>query len=164
MTFKALRALPLVCAALVSAACASGGDGPEVTEPTPTGEAADACRELAGDLPGRVDGEERVSAADGMEFAAVWGDPAIVLRCGVPRPELLTPGSETYDPTADAVEVNGVSWLLEEESGGKRFTTTGREVFVEMTVPDDYAPEVDPLLDVAEAVEAHIPPDPLYAR
>ncbi|MGK5532689.1 DUF3515 domain-containing protein [Streptomyces sp. URMC 129] len=161
MTIATRRALSAASALVALAACTSGGDGPEVVEPSPTGEAAAACRELADGLPDRVNGEERGSAADGTEFAAVWGDPAIVLRCGVPRPALITPDSETYDPFAEAVVVNGVSWLLEEEPGGKRFTTTERTVFVEVTVPDDYAPEVNPLVDLAAAVEEHIPADPL---
>jgi len=70
---------------------------------------------------------------------------------------------DSYDPTADAVDVNGVAWLLEEESDGIRFTTTERTMFVEVTVPDDYAPEVNPLTDLAAAVDEHIPADPLYA-
>ncbi|WP_326596348.1 DUF3515 domain-containing protein [Streptomyces sp. NBC_01803] len=164
MTFRAHPAPAAIAALLALAACTSGADDPEVTEPSPTGEAAGACRELADALPERVDGEERGSAADGMEFAATWGDPAIVLRCGVSRPALMTPGSETYDPLAEVVDVNGVSWLLEEEPDGKRFTTTGRLVFVEMTVPDAYAPEVNPLIDVAAPVDGHIPLDELYAE
>ncbi len=94
----------------------------------------------------------------------MWGDPAIVLRCGVDEPRVLTPGSETYDPVgAEFVGVNEVSWLLEEEPDGARFTTVEREVFVEMTVPDSYAPEVNPLLDVAAAIDGHIPLEALYA-
>jgi Protein of unknown function (DUF3515) len=91
-------------------------------------------------------------------FTAVWGDPAIGLRCGVPRPEVLSPGSEHYNPTADAVEVNGVDWLLEEREDGYRFTTTGRTAFVELTVPSAYAPEVGVLTHFATPVEQAVPP------
>ncbi|RKN06631.1 DUF3515 domain-containing protein [Streptomyces radicis] len=160
------RALPAASALLALAACASAGaDAPDVAVPAPTGDAAEACRELSADLPERVDGAERGELPESTPFAMVWGDPAIVLRCGVESPGPLTPGSDAYDPvSAEIVGVNEVSWLLERQDGGVRFTTTERTVFVEMTVPDAYAPEVNPLLDVAAAIDAHIPPDPLYAE
>jgi hypothetical protein len=149
--------------ALALASCTVGGDAPEVNVPAPDDEAARACRELARDLPRRVAGQERGTLDQDTPYAAVWGDPAIVLRCGVPRPEILTPGSDTYDPTdTDSFEVNGVSWLLEEESDGVRSTTTGRTVFVEVTMPDDYETVGNPLIDLAPPVDEHIPVDPLY--
>jgi hypothetical protein len=70
---------------------------------------------------------------------------------------VLTPGSDRYDPTADAAEVNGVSWLLEQQDDGYRFTTTGRKAFVELTVPGEYAPEINALTDLADAVARTVP-------
>ncbi|WP_077058621.1 DUF3515 domain-containing protein [Streptomyces sp. MP131-18] len=164
MSSTVRRVPPVVCAVLIATACTSADQGPRIEPPTPVGEAADACRALTADLPERVDGAERGEPDRESPFTAVWGDPAIVLRCGVDEPQVLTPGSETYDPVgAEFVGVNEVSWLLEEESGGARFTTVEREVFVEMTVPDSYAPEVNPLLDVATAIDGHIPLEALYA-
>lgn len=154
--------LSAAVAVLVTVAgCTSGDDGPRPPVPSPTGRAAAACRALYDALPERVDGQPRVELSPGTRYAAVWGDPAIELGCGVPRPEVLTPGSEHYNPTAEAVEVNGVSWLSEERDGGYRFTTTGRTVFVRVTVPDDYAPEVNALVDLADAVRGAIPEKPL---
>ncbi|RKN38815.1 DUF3515 domain-containing protein [Streptomyces hoynatensis] len=164
MTFTVRRSLTLLSAGLFLAACSAASGAPRVTVPTPEGAAAEACRALAGALPDRVADRGRAELDEDSPYVAAWGDPAIVLRCGVPRPERLTPGSETYDPASDAVAVNDVSWLLEEQSDGIRFTTTERRVFVEVTVPDDYAPEVNPLLDLAAAVDAHIPLDELYAQ
>ena len=161
------RALPLVSllsvasvAPLACAACSGGGPA-GVAVPSPSGEAAAACRDLASALPRRVQDQERGTPGQETPYAAVWGDPPIVLRCGVDRPAVLTPGSSTYNPAADAVEVNGVAWLVEEQPDGFRFTTTERSVYVEVTVPDDYAPEVNPLVDLAAPVDAHIPPDAL---
>ncbi|GAA3638910.1 DUF3515 domain-containing protein [Streptomyces sp. S1A] len=160
---SALRTPAVVLAVLAAAAgCTpSGGDrsGPPV--PSPTGEAADVCRELYGALPEEVDGQPRGEIEPETRFAAVWGDPAIELGCGVPRPEVLTPGSEHYNPTSESVEVNGVSWLLEEQGGGHRFTLLEREVFVRVTVPDAYAPEVNALVDLADAVRETVPEKPL---
>ncbi|RMI36567.1 DUF3515 domain-containing protein [Streptomyces triticirhizae] len=148
---------------LTLAACSSAAGTPDVAVPAPSGEAAAACRALADELPDVVDGQERRALDEESPYVAVWGSPGIVLRCGVPEPAQLDAESGEYDPThADIVGVNEVSWLLEEVSGGKRFTTTERTVWVEMTVPDDYAPEVNPLLDVAAPIDRHIPLDELY--
>ena len=108
-------------------------------------------------LPKRVDGQQRITLEPASKYTAAWGDPAIELRCGVRRPEKLTPGSEHYNPTADSAEVDGVSWLLEEREDGYRFTTTGRAANVELTVPDSYTPEIDALPDLAKAVRSSVP-------
>ncbi|GAA2398238.1 hypothetical protein GCM10010420_25470 [Streptomyces glaucosporus] len=152
--------VPLSVAAAVFvtvAGCTSGGDGPRPPVPSPTGPAAAACRALHGALPERVGGQPRAEPESGAPYAAVWGDPAIELGCGVPRPGVLTPGSEQYNPTPDLAEVNGVPWLLEEQEGGYRFTTVERTVFVRVTVPDAYAPEINALVDLADAVRGAIP-------
>ncbi|MEO3768010.1 DUF3515 domain-containing protein [Streptomyces sp. B8F3] len=154
-------ALRLPAALLLLAAplaCSGGGGGaPQVAVPTPQGKAVDHCRELADRLPGTVDGQERRETDPVSALTAGWGDPAVELRCGVARPEVLTPGSEHYNPTADAVSVNGVDWLYEELDDGARFTTTQRGAFVEVTVPGAYAPEVNALTDLAEAVDTSVP-------
>lgn len=168
MTFALRRRRPLAALAasllVPLAACTSGGGTPDIAVPEPRGEAAGACRALSRALPDRLTEEERGELDEETPYAAVWGDPAIVLRCGVARPALLTPGNAEYNPMADAVEVNGVSWLIEEEPDDVRFTTTERTVFVEVTVPGDYAPEVNPLTGLARPVADHIPLDPLYAQ
>jgi hypothetical protein len=136
---------------------ASGGDANGVAVPAPSAQAARMCGALHDALPKKVDGLSERSLRPVSDLTAGWGDPTVVLRCGVPRPEMLTPGSTTYNPTADAVEVNGVSWLIEKTDDGYRFTTTGRRTFVEVTVPAKYAPEVDPLTDLGRAVARTIP-------
>ncbi|MCI0386495.1 DUF3515 domain-containing protein [Streptomyces sp. CNQ085] len=153
-----VAALAVLAAA---AGCASGGDRPGPPVPSPTGEAAEVCGELYDVLPGEVDGQRRGEIEPETRFAAVWGEPAIELGCGVPRPEVLTPGSEHYNPVSDSVEVNGVSWLLEERGDSHRFTLLGREVFVRVTVPEAYAPEVNALVDLADAVREAVPGKPL---
>ncbi|MDX2814401.1 DUF3515 domain-containing protein [Streptomyces sp. NPDC006207] len=136
---------------------ASGGAAGGVAVPSPSASAARMCGALHDALPRKVDGLSKRSVSPVSDLTAGWGDPTVVLRCGVPRPEMLTPGSAAYNPTADAVEVNGVSWLIEKTDDGYRFTTTGRRTFVEVTVPAKYAPEVDPLTDLGRAVETTIP-------
>lgn len=153
-------ALRLPAALLLLAAplaCSGGGGAPQVAVPTPQGKAVDHCRELADRLPGTVDGQKRRETDPVSALTAGWGDPAVELRCGVPRPEVLTPGSEHYNPTADTVSVNGVDWLYEDLDDGARFITTQRAAFVEVTVPGAYAPEVNALTDLADAVGTSVP-------
>lgn len=136
---------------------ASGTAAGGVAVPSPSASAARMCGALHDALPGKVDGLSKRSVSPASDLTAGWGDPTVVLRCGVPRPEMLTPGNPVYNPTAEAVEVNGVSWLIEQAGDGYRFTTTGRKAFVEVTVPARYKPEVNPLTDLGHAVKTTIP-------
>ncbi|MGW1837370.1 DUF3515 domain-containing protein [Streptomyces sp. BBFR2] len=150
------RWLPVLpsLAVLCAAGCSSAA---EVTPPAPEGAAAGYCRALHKELPGTVDGLARRSTGPASEYTAAWGDPAVQLRCGVPKPGTLTSGSEHYNPTADAADVNGVSWFLEKRDDGYRFTTVLRKAYVEVTVPGKYAPEVNALTDLAAAVRKTVP-------
>ncbi|MFW6694236.1 DUF3515 domain-containing protein [Streptomyces sp. MAR4 CNX-425] len=158
--FRSARRLPaaLLLLAAVPLAC-SGGDGgaPQLAVPTPKGKAVDFCGRLAERLPDTVDGQERRKTEPVSKLTAAWGDPAVQLRCGVPKPAVLTPGSEHYNPYVQAAVVNGVDWVVAEADDGRRFVTSGRKAFVEVTVPSAYAPEVNPLTDLADAVKSAVP-------
>lgn len=101
-------------------------------------------------LPTVVHDESTRDVSPLSPLVAAWGDPAIVLRCGVERPA-------NYEPTAELATINGVDWFPEQTSDGYRFTTWGRQANVEVFVPDTYAPEVNPLVDVAPAIKQYIP-------
>lgn len=147
-------ALPPLTVLIAAVSCSSPG---EVAVPSPKGEAARYCRALHKELPRTVDRLERGDTEPVSDFTAMWGDPAVKLRCGVPKPDVLTYGSEHYNPGADAAEVNGVQWLFEKQDDGYRFTTVLRKAYVEVTVPGKYAPEVDVLTDLAHAVKKTVP-------
>lgn len=53
--------------------------------------------------------------------------------------------------------VEGVDWYLEPTADGYRFTTFDRVTNVEVNVPSTYAPEVNPLIDLAPAIKSTIP-------
>lgn len=127
------------CVAL--AGCSPSGARP-VAEPSPTGSVADSCASVMSALPARVAGLER---SETTARTASWGDPAIILRCGVDRPEGLT-------ATSRCDEVNQVGWFTEEFTQARRFTTIGRVGYVEVTVPQVHAPAADALVDLAPAV------------
>ena len=104
-------------------------------------------------VPAKVDGQDRRDPEPASALTAGWGDPAIILRCGVQRP------SKMDDPEADGVEVNGVGWLLEKQDDGSfRFTTTLRKAYVEVTIPKQRTGNgMAPLVDLAPAVKKTIP-------
>ena len=104
-------------------------------------------------LPGELDGQDRRETRPDSPLTAAWGDPPIVLRCGVPRPA-------AYNPTATLVEVDGVAWLPERTDEGYVFTTARRVADVEVRVPRAYAPEVDPLVDLAPVIRERLPEQP----
>ncbi|TSB31586.1 DUF3515 domain-containing protein [Streptomyces sp. NBC_01525] len=149
-----LPVLPSLAVLCCTAGCSSAD---EVTPPAPEGASAQHCRALHKELPDTVDGLARRSTEPASDFTAAWGDPAVQVRCGVPKPGALTSGGEHYNPGADAADVNGVSWFLEKRDDGYRFTTVLRRTYVEVTVPGKYAPEVNALTDLATAVKKTVP-------
>jgi len=133
-------------ACLVLAGC-QGSSVRVDTYPTTKGSALD-CAALLGDLPPKVAGQSRRLVVD--DLAGAWGDPPIVLRCGVEKPVALKPDSQCHD-------VNGVGWLAEEQSDGWLFTTIGRKHYLSLEVPSDYEPAADALADLADLVARHVP-------
>jgi len=130
----------LVAAVLLLTAC---GGQPQPTADPPGSDQA-ACRALVGGLPDSVDGAENSGRS---EYAAAWGDPRIVLKCGVATPA-------AYRPASEMIVVNDVSWLAEEQEHGYIFTAVGRTPQVEVYVPDTHSPEVNPLVDLAAPMQA----------
>jgi hypothetical protein len=129
-----------------------------VTPPAPASRAAAAsCAALNRLLPKTVDGQSRRSVDPSSQLTAAWGDPAITLRCGVPEPTVLVPGSPDYDPSADEIYADGVAWLIEPVGSGYRFTAAQRSVYIELDVPPVYQPETDALADLSAAVIAGVP-------
>lgn len=158
----------LAVAALVVVALTGGaiwllfnsGNSVAVSVPSmASGSAQSDCAALTKAVPQTVDNEGRRSTSPGSPLTAAWGDPAITLRCGVPEPEILRPGSKTYDPSADEAYVDGVAWLIEKVNDGYRFTAAQRAVYIELDVPSAYNPETNPLVDLASAVTKSVPRD-----
>ena len=118
--------------------------------PDPSPAAADPCAALIKALPQTLHGLGKRSTDPDSPYTAAWGDPAVTLRCGVARPPQLT-------ATSDTADVNGVAWLPIELTHGYRFVTTGRVAYVQVDVPEAYAPEVNVLVDLAEPVSSTVP-------
>jgi hypothetical protein len=138
-----------VCLAVASPALPLSGCSSAVEVGGPTRGPAQ-CRALVRELPDTVDGQTRRDVQPQQALAAAWGDPAIVLRCGVPAPGALTAASS-------CAEVNGVGWFAEQRADAWRFTTIGRSANVQVQVPYDYQPAADALVDLAADVREQVP-------
>jgi hypothetical protein len=136
----------LICVCLTLGGC-QAGEVQVDTYPTTKGSRVD-CMGLLDDLPPTVAGQPRRLVKG--RVAGAWGDPPIVLRCGVEKPEALRPTSTCH-------EIDGVGWLAEKQSDGYLFTTIGRRLYVSLEVPAEYQPAADALTDVADLVSRHLP-------
>jgi hypothetical protein len=110
------------------------------------------CADLVAALPEVVADAVRRDVQPPDPTTAAWGDPPVILRCGVPAP--------VADPTTTVLEVDGVDWLPVPGEGGTFFSTLNRVATVEVAVPDDYAPEADVLSDLTGPVSDTLPPAP----
>jgi hypothetical protein len=81
---------------------------------------------------------------------AAWGDPPIVLRCGVARPA-------GYDPNGSVTVVNGVDWWQQIGKQAVVWTVVGRAAYVEVTVPKSYAEQGVFLVDLAGPITSSLP-------
>ncbi|MFV8186735.1 MULTISPECIES: DUF3515 domain-containing protein [unclassified Streptomyces] len=153
-TVPAVAGVPALAVVLITATgCSSADDSARAAVPDPGAKVTELCQNLDKLLPSRADGQDRRDPEPASALTAGWGDPAIILRCGVDRPAKMN------DPEADGVEVNGVGWLLQKRDDGSfRFTTTLRTAYVEVTVPKDRTGDgMAPLVDLAPAVKKAIP-------
>ncbi len=119
--------------------------------PELAGAEARACAELIEALPDEVDGAEQVEVSPADAPAAAWGDPAIVLRCGVPMPS-------EFDDYATCHETDGVGWFIPDDqvTGAATeitMTTIGRDVNIEVALPSVHWPPATAMVDLAPAIK-----------
>ncbi len=79
---------------------------------------------------------------------AAWGDPPIVVGCGVDVPT-------TFGPSSAVIEVEAITWFPEPLTNGTLFTTVDRSPRIQVTVPRDFTPEVNVLVDLAASIRDH---------
>jgi uncharacterized protein DUF3515 len=108
-----------------------------------------ACAALVDDLPHRVSEQPRRDTSGG-ELGAAWGDPAIVLRCGVGTPK-------GYRATSPCQRVNGVDWFVPEDQVSDQgkdvvLTTVGRKPRIELVVPAEHRPPDAAMVDLAGVI------------
>jgi len=102
------------------------------------------CTDLIADMPVELAGQLIRSTKPTDSGATAWGDPAIVLRCGVSEPTSLT-------STSQLIAINGVDWFPELLTDGTRFTSVNTSEFIEVNIPNVYEPASNLLVDLARA-------------
>ncbi|MEO7263011.1 MAG: DUF3515 family protein [Jatrophihabitantaceae bacterium] len=108
-----------------------------------------ACVKVFAKLPVRLGELAPRRTATDSSFVAAWGDPAVLVRCGVAKPAIFgTPEA------AQLVEVNSVLWQPDPQRDRTVYTTVDRSVYLDVTVP---AGADQPLPLLAAAVSA-LPP------
>jgi hypothetical protein len=83
------------------------------------------------------------------ERVAVYGEPPVVVRCGVVEPERVT----------EQAEINTVPWSIRDSGGSFTWTTIGRTVAVEVVLPDAYEENgfAELIVPLSDAVSASVP-------
>jgi hypothetical protein len=113
-----------------SASASTGPGGAVTVTPPPTAPAATValCGRLLGALPTTLAGHRARAVSAAPDRVVAWGDPPIVLRCGVARVPVPPDTNKQF-------AINGVRWLAEARGANVVFTTTDRTVPVEVTIP-----------------------------
>lgn len=112
------------------------------------------CAHLNTLLPGRLESLGSRVVEPHSPLTHAWGDPAVVLRCGVARPAGYSPKS------SETTVVNGVTWF--QQIGKDTVTWTALrparsgvpEVDVALTIPTHYAEQGAFLVDLATPLKA----------
>jgi hypothetical protein len=136
---------------LVLAGC--GGDSVHVDRFPVSAAGHETCQTLLSALPDKV-AEQRRRTVTGSTFAAAWGDPAIVLRCGGPLPK-----SFKGDP---CITRNGIGWSVPSDQADDLhldavMTLAFRSPVLQVRVPSHYRPNgpAEVMADLDAVVRAH---------
>lgn len=149
-------AVALVVGVLIAAAMVRGqAPGPLrlATLPAPSAGSVDCVRLLAA-LPEKLDGgemgalERRQLAAPAPAGTAGWGEPPVVLRCGLDRPAELTATSRLLD-------VSGVQFLEIVNPDTSAWVAVDRGVYVSVALPPTSGS--GPLQQVAAVIASTLP-------
>ena len=100
-----------------------------VEVPPVTPEADSACPAVMSALPLDLQGEPSRQVQSDSPFAYAWGEPPVVLICGVERPAGFTVG-------VSAIQINGVQWYVDiDDPDTTVWTTIDRPVYVQISLP-----------------------------
>jgi hypothetical protein len=121
---------------LLLSAC--GGGAVEVDLPKLSASDQAACDDFAAELPATLAEQKQVEIEPKSAPAAAYGDPAIVVRCGVPKPK-------GFGLASSCEQADGVGYYIPDA----QYTDQGADVTlyaagyrprVEVTIPAKYRP------------------------
>jgi hypothetical protein len=119
-----------------------------VAVPPVTPEADASCPALMSTLPLELSGEQSRRVQSDSPYAYAWGDPPVVLICGVDRPAGYVVG-------VSAIQINGVQWYVDTSDPDTTvWTTVDRPVYVQISLPSsvDSAPVTALTPQIAQAL------------
>lgn len=140
----------LACALLTLLAGCSNGvevDAPDLDRAERT-----ACDELLALLPDEMEELDETEVSPDDAPARAWGDPAVIVTCGVSMPD-------DFDETSPCEEINGVGWFVRSDEFGDAqadldMTTIGFAPAVRLQVPAEHRPPAGVMVTVSDAVKA----------
>jgi hypothetical protein len=160
----------MVIAAVVVLAVSGGGDSgtsgspaprvlPPLTPSAPPHAAAESrsCTRVLEQLPVQLGklSQRIVHPHPDTPFVVAWGDPPVVLACGVDRPKTLRPGSS--EQAFNAGDLAGPYYFVSRSGDANVYTIIDRQPYISITVPGDYqAGDLLPVL--VGAVGKALPP------
>lgn len=112
------------------------------------GASTPACTSFMAALPATLAGGQRRQLNAAQPGVAGWGDPAVLVRCGLPNPASFT-------CSALLSVVNRVAWFQLDSTDGTTFVAMDRAVRVAVTLPTGVG--VSALQEVAVVVAATLP-------
>ena len=145
-----------VAFALVFATAGCSGaveiDSPDVDAATRA-----TCEGFLNALPDTLSEQKSVEVTPDDALGRAWGDPAIVVTCGVATAKGFTKFSSCW-------EANGVGWYVADEqienaSAEMVLTTIGYRPRVEIRLPAELRPPDAVTVEVGEVVAKHLEPD-----
>jgi hypothetical protein len=125
----------------------------EVPPVTPDADAN--CPALMGQLPLELAGEQSRPVDSDSPYAYAWGEPPVVLVCGVERPAAL-------EPTSPLIQISGVNWLVDtSDPDSIVWTAVDRPVYVQVTVSADT--DSAPVTALCQVINDTLPLQPVDA-
>jgi hypothetical protein len=122
-----------------------------VAAPPPSADAARSCPPFLAAVPLRLTDLAARPVDSPSPFVAAWGEPPVLLRCGVVRPRGFVVGAQT-------IAVNGVTWYPEPQGNRTVWTAVDRPVYIELSVPTGYAS--GPVAVLSTAITRTLPAQP----
>jgi hypothetical protein len=135
----------------------SGGPLPALTLTAPPHIKTEAgpCTKVLEHVPVQLHGLDPrvVHPTPATPFVVAWGDPPVVLRCGVDRPADLEPGSGAQFILGG--NRAGPFYDVQRAGSANVWTTVDRAAYISITVPTEYA--AGPLPPLSRAIAKALP-------
>ena len=119
--------------------------------PDPTADAP--CTSLFQQLPVQLEGDDPRIVQSASPYVRAWGDPPVVLVCGVAKPAGFT-------ADAGLIQINGVAWYVDTSAKDTVvWTAVDRAVYVQVQVPAsaDSASVTDLTAPIVNALPTQVP-------